>query len=46
MMDKILIIVDALNEFVYGDVKGENPERIIPNLRKLVETAKKNSIAS
>lgn len=43
-MDKALIVIDVLNEFVYGDIKGKNPERIIPNLKRLVEAARQNNI--
>ena len=35
MNDRALIIVDALNEFVYGGIKGEDPERIVPYLQRL-----------
>ena len=39
-----MIIIDMLNDFVTGDLKCERAKRIIPNLKKLVEVARKNNI--
>lgn len=43
-MKKTLLVVDILKEFIYGDVKGENPEKIIPNLKRLLRTAREERI--
>jgi nicotinamidase-related amidase len=42
--ERALLVVDALNEFVYGDIRGEDPERIIPNLGRLLTGARKNAV--
>ncbi|MEM2994657.1 MAG: isochorismatase family cysteine hydrolase [Candidatus Bathyarchaeia archaeon] len=39
-----VIIIDMLNDFVTGDLKCERAKRIIPNLKRLVETARKHDI--
>ncbi|MCS7124344.1 MAG: cysteine hydrolase [Candidatus Bathyarchaeota archaeon] len=39
-----VIIIDMLNDFVTGDLKCDRAQRIIPNLKKLVETARKNGV--
>ncbi|MEM3626762.1 MAG: isochorismatase family cysteine hydrolase [Candidatus Bathyarchaeia archaeon] len=39
-----VIIIDMLNDFVTGDLKCERATRIIPNLRRLVEAARKHGI--
>jgi nicotinamidase-related amidase len=44
MAQKALIIVDPLNEFVYGNIKGVDPERIIPNLQRLRAAARRAGI--
>lgn len=41
---KTVIITDMLNDFVTGDLKCERAECIIPNLKKLIEAARKRSI--
>jgi nicotinamidase-related amidase len=43
-MRTAVIIIDMLNDFVTGDLKCERAEHIIPNLKKLIETARKHSI--
>lgn len=43
-MGQALIIVDALHEFVYGAIKGDRPERIIPNLQRLRAEARRAGI--
>ncbi|MDH5482431.1 MAG: cysteine hydrolase [Candidatus Bathyarchaeota archaeon] len=45
MNSKAVIIIDMLNDFVTGDLKCERAERIISNLKKLVETARKRGVA-
>jgi nicotinamidase-related amidase len=42
--NKAVIIIDMLNDFVTGDLKCERAKRIIPNLKKLIEVARKNNI--
>jgi len=42
--NKTVIIIDLLNDFVTGDLKCERAKRIIPNLKKLIEVARKNNI--
>ena len=44
MDNKAIILIDMLNDFVTGDLKCERAECIIPNLRKLVEAARKHDI--
>jgi len=41
---KAVIIVDMLNDFVTGDLKCERAKHIIPNLKKLIEAARKHNI--
>jgi len=41
---KAVIVVDMLNDFVTGDLKCERAERIIPNLKKLVDAARRKSV--
>jgi nicotinamidase-related amidase len=42
--DKVVILVDMLNDFVTGDLKCERAKHIIPNLKKLVEAARKHGV--
>ena len=42
--NKAVITIDMLNDFVTGDLKCERANRIIPNLKKLIEAARKQSI--
>jgi nicotinamidase-related amidase len=42
--NKAVIIIDMLNDFVTGDLKTERAEHIIPNLKKLIEAARKHNI--
>ena len=44
MTNKAVIIVDMLNDFVTGDLKTERAARIVPNLKKLIETARKHDV--
>jgi len=39
-----VIIIDMLNDFVTGDLKCKRAELIIPNLKKLIETARKHNV--
>ena len=39
-----MIIIDMLNDFVTGDLKCERAKHIIPNLKKLIEAARKHNI--
>ena len=36
-----IIVINMANDFVYGKLKCERAQRIIPNLKKLVEEARK-----
>lgn len=38
-MKKAIIIIDMLNDFVTGGLKCDRAQRIIPNIRKLVDAA-------
>ena len=42
--NKAVIIIDMLNDFVTGNLKCERAKRIIPNLKKLIEVARKNNM--
>jgi nicotinamidase-related amidase len=44
MANRVVIIVDMLNDFVTGDLKTERAARIVPNLKKLVEAARKHGV--
>jgi nicotinamidase-related amidase len=44
MAQQALIIVDPLNEFVYGNIKGADAERIIPNLQRLRAGARRAGV--
>jgi len=44
MNNKAVIIIDLLNDFVTGDLKCERAKPIIPNLKKLIETARKHGV--
>jgi len=39
-----VVVIDMLEDFVTGELKCERAEKIIPNIKKLVETARKKSI--
>jgi nicotinamidase-related amidase len=38
---KAVIVIDMLEDFVYGSLKNERAKRIIPNIAKLLEAARK-----
>jgi nicotinamidase-related amidase len=42
--NKVVIIIDLLNDFVTGDLKTERAKHIIPNLERLIESARKHNI--
>jgi nicotinamidase-related amidase len=42
--NKAVIIIDMLNDFVTGDLRCERADRIIPNLKKLIEAARKHKV--
>jgi nicotinamidase-related amidase len=42
--NKAVIIIDMLNDFVTGELKCERTKCIIPNLKKLIEAARKHGI--
>ncbi len=44
MTAKAVVIIDMLNDFVTGDLKTERAARIVPNLRKLIEAARKHGV--
>jgi nicotinamidase-related amidase len=39
-----VILVDMLNDFVTGKLEAKRAQRIIPNLNRLVETARENKV--
>ncbi|MEM2917037.1 MAG: isochorismatase family cysteine hydrolase [Candidatus Bathyarchaeia archaeon] len=42
--NKAIIVIDMLNDFVTGDLKCERAKKIIPNIQKLVEAARKHGV--
>jgi len=44
MPKKAVIIIDMLNDFVTGDLKCERAERIISNLKRLIEAAREKGV--
>lgn len=39
-----IIVIDMLNDFVTGDLQCERAAKIIPNIKKLVEAARKHDV--
>jgi len=39
-----IIVIDMLNDFVTGNLKCERAQRIIPNLKRLLEVARKHGV--
>jgi nicotinamidase-related amidase len=39
-----ILVVDMLNDFVYGKLKCKRAERIIPNIKQLLDFARKNGV--
>jgi nicotinamidase-related amidase len=44
MEKNALILIDMVNDFVTGKLKCDRAKAIIPNLQKLVESARKNNV--
>ena len=44
MENKAVIVIDMLNDFVTGKLENERAKRIIPNIKKLVEAARKSNV--
>ena len=44
MENKAIIIIDMLNDFVTGKLEAKRAKHIIPNLKRLVEAARKNKV--
>ncbi|MEM3443121.1 MAG: isochorismatase family cysteine hydrolase [Candidatus Bathyarchaeia archaeon] len=44
MDNAAVIIIDMLRDFVTGELKCERAQRIVPNLKRLVEAARKHNI--
>jgi len=42
--NEAVLIIDMLNDFVTGDLKCERAKHIIPNLKNLIEAARKHNI--
>ena len=40
--NKAVIVIDMLDDFVYGSLKNERSHKIIPNIKKLLDHARKN----
>ncbi|ADI31431.1 cysteine hydrolase family protein [Staphylothermus hellenicus] len=43
-MKPALIVIDMLEEFVHGRLKSPDAEKIVPNIKKLIDTARNNGI--
>ena len=43
-MRTAVIVIDMLRDFVTGELKCERAQRIVPNLKRLVEAARKHNI--
>lgn len=44
MENKAIIIIDILNDFVTGALEVKRAKRVIPNLQRLVEAARKSNV--
>jgi len=44
MSEYAVIVIDMLNDFVTGNLKCERAQNIIPNIKKLIEAARKNNV--
>ena len=42
--NKAVIVIDMLNDFVTGKLEAKRAKHIIPNLKRLVEAARKNKV--
>ncbi|KUO42994.1 MAG: nicotinamidase [Hadesarchaea archaeon YNP_N21] len=43
-MKGAVLVIDMLNDFVKGELKCERAERIIPNLRRLIQAARERGV--
>jgi len=43
-MKVAIIVIDMLNDFIYGSLKCERVLKIIPNIKKLIEVGRENGI--
>ncbi len=43
-MKLAIIVIDMLKEFVYGRLKSERAQKIVPNIKRLLEEARKKNI--
>lgn len=43
-MDKAIVVVDMIHDFVYGKFGGERPQSVIPCIQKLLEYGRENDI--
>jgi nicotinamidase-related amidase len=43
-MEEAVLIIDMLKDFVYGSLKCERAQRIIPNIKKLTEEARRHNV--
>jgi nicotinamidase-related amidase len=43
-MERAVVVIDMINEFVYGKFGGERARSVIPCIKKLLSYAKENSI--
>ncbi len=43
-MKPALLIIDMLKEFVYGRLRSPEAQSIVPNIKKLIEVAHRNSV--
>ncbi len=43
-MDKAIIVVDMIHDFVYGKFGGERPQSVVSCVKKLLEYGRKNDI--
>ncbi|HLI46900.1 MAG TPA: isochorismatase family cysteine hydrolase [Geobacterales bacterium] len=43
-MDEAVLVIDMLNDFVYGSLRCDRAKRIIPNIKRLLEEARKHGV--
>lgn len=44
MTGKVILVIDMLNDFITGSLKCDRAKKVIPNIKKLVEDARKHNI--
>ena len=44
MTGKAILVIDMLNDFITGSLKCDRAKKVIPNIKKLVEDARKHNI--